>query len=137
MKPAILLDTCAAIWLASGAPLSDAAEAAVQEAQTVGIDLVVSPITAWEVGMLVSKKRLALNRPPLVWFNEMLEQGIELAPLSPDILVASSTLPDPRLRDPADRIIAATARALNLRLMTRDKPLLGFAAEGHVTAIAC
>jgi PIN domain nuclease of toxin-antitoxin system len=57
--------------------------------------------------------------------------------MPPSVLVGSSFLPGPALRDPADRIIAATARTFDLRLMTRDRPLLEFASAGHVQAIAC
>lgn len=87
--------------------------------------------------MLVSKQRLVLTVPPLQWFQSIIALGVDMAPISPDILVASSSLPDPILKDPADRIIAATARALNCRLMTRDGSLLTFARRGHLSAIAC
>lgn len=133
----ILLDTCAVIWLQAGTIFRPEAEAALQEAQEIGIPVFVSPITAWEIGLLVSKGRLALNLPPLNWFERVLELGVDLAPLTPEILIASSVLPSPALRDPADRIVAATARAMRYRLMTRDRPLLDFAASGQVQAIAC
>jgi PIN domain nuclease of toxin-antitoxin system len=57
--------------------------------------------------------------------------------MPPAILVGASFLPGDALRDPADRIIAATARALGYRIMTRDRLILDFAAEGHAHAIAC
>ena len=81
--------------------------------------------------------RLALSLPPLKWFERVLDLGVDLASLTPAILIASSTLPGPPLRDPADRIIATTARDGGYRLMTRDQPLLDFAADGQVAAIAC
>lgn len=137
MTRPILLDTCALIWLAEGSPLTPSAEAALQDAQSAGAALVVSPITAWEIGMLVAKGRLALTMPPLAWFQSVLDVGIELAELGPEILIGSSSLPGPELRDPADRIIAATARAFNYRLMTRDWPLLAFAESGQAAAIRC
>lgn len=133
----ILLDTCAVIWLQAGSVFRPESEAALQEAQEIGTQVLVSPITAWEIGLLVSKGRLILSLPPLNWFEQMLDLGVDLAPLTPDILIASSQLPGPLLRDPADRIIAATARAMGYRLMTRDRPLLDFAASGQVAAIAC
>lgn len=133
----ILLDTCAVIWLQAGAAFRPEGEAALQDAQRSGTQVLVSPITAWEIGLLVSKGRLALSQPPLSWFERVLDLGVDLAPLTPDILIASSQLPDSSLRDPADRIVAATARAMRYRLMTRDRPLLDFAASGHVSAIAC
>ena len=133
----ILLDTCAAIWLQAGSAFRLEGEAALQEAQKIGTQVLVSPITAWEIGLLVSKGRLVLSLPPLTWFDQLLELGVDLAPLTPDILIASSQLPGTPLRDPADRIIAATARAMRYRLITRDRPLLEFAASGQVEAIAC
>lgn len=133
----ILLDTCAVIWLQGGAAFRPEGEAALQEAQTVGTQVLVSPITAWEIGLLISKGRLVLSVPPSNWFEQVLDLGVDLAPMTPDILIASSQLPGPPLRDPADRIIAATSRAMGYRLMTRDGPLLDFAASGHVTAIPC
>ncbi|WIY70590.1 type II toxin-antitoxin system VapC family toxin [Aquidulcibacter paucihalophilus] len=133
----ILLDTCAAIWLQAGSAFRPEGEAALQEAQRIGTQVLVSPITAWEIGLLVSKGRLVLSLPPLTWFDQLLELGVDLAPLTPDILIASSQLPGPPLRDPADRIVAATARAMRYRLITRDRPLLDFAASGQVEAIAC
>ena len=133
----ILLDTCAVIWLQGGAVFRPEGEAALQEAQTVGTQVLVSPITAWEIGLLVSKGRLALSLPPLNWFEQVLDLGVDLAPMTPDILIASSHLPGPPLRDPADRIIAATSRAMGYRLMTRDRPLLDFTASGQVAAIPC
>lgn len=133
----ILLDTCAAIWLDGASTFSAEAEAALQGAQSVGTPVYMSPITAWEVGMLVSKDRLVLTLPPLRWFESILDLGVELAVLTPEILVESTQLSGRVLRDPSDRIIAATARILGYRLMTRDRPLLDFAAAGHVVAIAC
>lgn len=133
----ILLDTCAAIWLQAGSAFRPEGEAALQEAQKIGTQVLISPITAWEIGLLVSKGRLILSLPPLTWFEQVLELGVDLAPLTPDILIASSQLPGPPLRDPADRIVAATARAMRYRLITRDRPLLDFAASGQVEAISC
>ena len=136
MRP-ILLDTCAAIWISQGDPLSEAAITALTEAELTPGAVLVSPITAWEIGTLVSRGRIALSRDPVGWFQTLIDVGVDLAPMTPEILVASSFLPGSQLRDPADRILAATARAMNYRLMTRDRPILDFAAVGHLSAIAC
>lgn len=132
----ILLDTCAAIWLAAG-DLEPTALAEVKATLSAGVSVAVSPITAWEVGMLVSKRRIVLASPVLAWFEALIESGIDRTELSSAVLVAATELDAPALRDPADRIIAATARAFNYRLMTRDTPLLNYAAAGHAQAIAC
>jgi PIN domain nuclease of toxin-antitoxin system len=137
MSRPVLLDTCALIWTLNGDKLSNEAEAELQTAGAANSQIVVSPISAWEIGQLVSKGRLALAADPLSWFQAAIDDGMTLSPLPPSVLVAASFLPGQRLRDPADRIIAATARAYGYRLMTRDRPLLDFAADGHLQAIAC
>ena len=133
----ILLDTCAAIWAAEPEGLSPGAQELIEQAERDRIPLFVSPISAWEMGMLVAKGRVALLASPQKWFSGLLEAGVQLADMSPTILVEASFLPQSRLRDPADRVIAATARALGYRIMTRDRPILTYAAAGHVQAIAC
>ncbi len=135
MKP-ILLDTCAAIWMIEGG-LSSRSESELRHAREEGAEVFVSPITAWEIGLLASRNRIALTLPPTSWFDALLEEGVSLADMSPSILISASHLPGPELRDPSDRIIAATARAYGYRLMTRDKPILAFAAAGHAAAIPC
>lgn len=136
MRP-ILLDTCAAIWLAQGEGLSGEALQELEAADREGAAVAVSPITAWEVGLLVARGRLALSRDAARWFDDLVEAGVELAPMAPHILIASSFLPGAVLRDPADRILAATARALNYRLMTRDARLLDYGSLGHLSVIGC
>jgi len=133
----ILLDTCAAIWISQGDSLADEAGRTLGEAEDTPGAIVVSPITAWEIGILAARGRIALSREPAGWFQALIDAGVELAPMPPDILVASSFLPGTAPRDPADRILAATARAMNYRLMTRDALLLDYAAAGHLAAIAC
>lgn len=103
-----------------------------------GKAIYVSPITAWEVGMLTSRKRITLSGSPQQWFGHLIARpGIQLAVLSPGILIAASFLPGTPPNDPADRIIAATARDLDATLMTRDRLLLDYATQGHLRAIAC
>jgi len=136
MRP-ILLDACAAIWISQADALAEGAERALDEVDTTPGAVMVSPITAWEIGILVARGRIALSRDPAGWFQALIDAGIGLAPMTPEILVASSFLPGGGLRDPADRILAATARTMDYRLMTRDRLILDFAAAGHLSAIAC
>jgi PIN domain nuclease of toxin-antitoxin system len=138
MAGSVLLDTCAAIWIMKQMPLSVASRKAIQNAYRTNSGVYVSPFTAWEVGMLVSKGRLILTTTPDVWFDSLIAMpGIRLAPLTPKILLASTALPGTPPSDPADRIIAATARALAKTLITRDAGLLEYARRGHIRAIAC
>ena len=133
----LLLDTCAVIFVVRGAPLTQEAEACLADASATGRPTMVSPITAWELGMLVAKGRLVLTSRPLDWFTMLIARGLELAPMTPDILIASSFLDASDLRDPADRIIAATAEHLDYEIVTRDRPLLNYAAAGHIRAVPC
>jgi PIN domain nuclease of toxin-antitoxin system len=136
MKQPLLLDTCAAIFLVKK-QLNPSAQEAVKDAGRNLVAVYVSPITAWELGMLVSRGRLAINMSPEAWFTRLILGGLQLAELSPEILISSSFLPNSNLRDPSDRIIAATARTHGYRLVTRDRPLLEYASQGHLSALAC
>jgi PIN domain nuclease of toxin-antitoxin system len=134
----LLLDTCAAIWLAEDQPMAKDALARFDQALAESVSLFISPITAWEVAMLNARGRLAMSMSPLAWFKGFLSvPGVVRAELSANILVASSFLPGSPPSDPIDRIIAATAREMGLCLVTRDKRLLKYARSGHIEALAC
>lgn len=93
----------------------------------------ISPITAWEIGLLTLHGRLQLLIRPERWFANLFDApGVELAELTPDVLIASSYLPGRPPKDPHDRIIAATARELGATLITRTRALLAYAgARAH------
>jgi PIN domain nuclease of toxin-antitoxin system len=134
----LLLDTCAAIWILNGEEMSAVATQALDNAHDLGAACFVSPITAWEIGMLIERGRLQPLINPQKWFARLLDiRNVHLAALSPDLLIASSFLPGKPPRDPADRIIAATAREFGATLLTRDRVLLGYGAQGHMNVIAC
>lgn len=137
MQP-LLLDTHAAIWITRNEAIAPRAAAAMNAAHQAAEVVFVSPITAWEVGLLVSRNRLNLLMTPQRWFARLLNvPGIQLAELSLDILIASSFLPGNPPRDPADRIILATARDLGATLITRDRLLLKYGEDGLVSSIQC
>jgi PIN domain nuclease of toxin-antitoxin system len=133
-----LLDTCAAIWIAENAPLTDEAVQAIDRAGDEGNPVLMSPISAWEIGLLVARGRLSLPINAQAWFDQLIETpNVGLADLPPAVLIASSFLPGTPPRDPADRIMIATAREQNLTLVTRDRHMLNYASAGHVHALAC
>ena len=136
--PPLLLDTHAAVWITEDHPLASTAVEAIDAAYRAGSTVFVSAITAWEIGLLVSRNRLSLVARPERWFQRLLAiPGVKLADLSPDILIASSFLPGEPPRDPADRIILATARDLGATLITRDRLLLKYGEDGQVSTIPC
>lgn len=133
----LLLDTCAVIWLFNKSLLAEAARTAIATAATEG-KLYVSPFSAWEIATLARKRKIALTMPPRLWFTRVVEHpGIVIAPLDHDILIESCFLADEPPSDPADRILIATARAHGLTIVTRDRPILDYAARGHVPGLAC
>jgi len=137
MQP-LLLDTCAVVWIAENEKLAPLALDALSSTYEAGVPTYVSPITAWEIGMLASRDRLKLLITPHRWFGRLLETPtVRMADMSPDLLIASSFLPGRPPRDPADRIIAATARDYGCTLMTRDRALLDYGEQGHIRVLAC
>lgn len=134
----VLLDTCAAIWLMAGDPMSPASRAAITAALAAGAGVHVSPITAWEIAVLVARNRLQLTLAPDAWFDRLLAlRGVRLAPMPPRVLIASTVLPGSPPKDPADRIIAATGRAFGYAVITRDGELIPYARQGHIEAVKC
>ena len=134
----ILLDTCAAIYIMEKETMRQAAVTAIDEAYDRGERVRVSPITAWEAGLLASKGRFRSQYAPKRWWSLLTSlPQITLAELSADILLESSFLPGRIHRDPADRIIAATAREYGFTVMTRDAALLDYGRQGHLSVLAC
>ena len=138
MDAPLLLDTCAAIWFAEDQKMSAVAYEALDHSFAEGVSVFVSPITAWEIGLLAARGRIGFPVAPQLWFRRLMNvPGMQLAEMPPDLLIASSLLPGDAPRDPADRIIAATAREYGYVLVTRDRPLLHYAEQGHVQAVGC
>lgn len=87
--------------------------------------------------MLESKGRLGLPGGCDAWIRQALAApGVSLASLTPQIAIASSRLPGTFHGDPADRILVATARAMNAQIATRDRRILEYAAAGHVAVLS-
>jgi PIN domain nuclease of toxin-antitoxin system len=118
--------------------LTMAATKVLQATNDGGGTTYISPISAWEVGMLSAYGGLQLLIKPERWFGNLFEApGVRLAEMSPDVLIASSYLPGKPPKDPMDRIIAATARDLGATLITRDRALLDYGKQGHIAVVAC
>ena len=134
--PAYLLDTCAVIWIAEGAPLREPAASELPKARDG--ELLVSPISAWEIATLAAKGKIALTMSPDVWFERFCDPaGIALAGMPPSVLIASAALPGNPPADPADRILLATAREFGYTLVTRDTHLLEYGEQGHARVMGC
>lgn len=121
----IVLDTHALLWWASGdqAQLSAAAIHAV-ERELEGGQIVVSSISAWELAMLVARDRIALSMDIEAWLSVVSQiEAVSFVPVDNEIAVKSIELPGDFHKDPADRIIVATARKLAAPLVTADNKI--------------
>ena len=122
----IILDTHVWIWWVHGDPLllPDYRDA-IQDHEATGLGL--SAISCWEVAKLVESGRLKLPEPISEWMKKALAYpGMELLPVSPDVAIESTQLPQPFHKDPADQIIVATARIHNAPLITCDAKIRAY-----------
>jgi PIN domain nuclease of toxin-antitoxin system len=139
---AVLLDTCAVIWLANGDPLARRALAAIVAAGLAD-GLHISPVSAWEIGMLARPRTGRVRGPqfspdPKTWYARVMAgPGIRQAALTPEIAIDASDLPGEPHGDPGDRLLIATARHLGMPIVTRDRRIIAYAQAGWVRVIAC
>jgi PIN domain nuclease of toxin-antitoxin system len=121
----ILLDTCALIFDAlTPERLSPAAREALDRGEAEGT-LACADISLWEIAMLVGKGRLDPGTDSATFTRLALEaRGIGVLPITPEI-ARESVLMELLHGDPADRLIAATARVQGAVLVTADQRLRG------------
>lgn len=138
MSRPLLLDTCAALWIMANDRMRQAAVNAIDEAFDRREKIFVSPITGWEIGLKARKGEFRSQYSPQRWLNLLLAlPQIALAELPAHVLLESSFLLGGLVGDPADRIIAATAREYGFTVITRDRALVDYAAQGHLAVIEC
>lgn len=119
----ILVDTHVVMWLAlDSSQLSTKAKAAIDNARRAGDGLAISDITLFELAVLTSKGRVHLNIS-LESFLREVEARFVVLPISGRACVRAMGLPRSYPRDPADRIIGATALVEGLSLLTADRAI--------------
>lgn len=85
-------------------------------------EIFISSVSVWEVGLLVTKKRLKLTMDLNDWIKK--SEGlsfINFVPVNNEIFIRSIFLSNNFHQDPADRIIVATSNILGARLITKDE----------------
>jgi PIN domain nuclease of toxin-antitoxin system len=121
----LVLDTCAVIWsILAPEKLSAPATEPLTERDT---EILVSPISCAEIACAVERGRLILDRHWKPWFRYFVElNGWRVADIDLRIVSEAYSLPEYEGRDPADRIIIATARTLQCPVVTADRVMLQY-----------
>ena len=116
----ILLDTHVLFWAGgqSGALSKDAAAAIRRARRSDGV--AASAISIWELALLFSRGKIQGSGTIEMSIRDLM-QGITILPITPEIAALATQFPDDYPRDPADRLIGATARAEGMTLVTRDE----------------
>jgi PIN domain nuclease of toxin-antitoxin system len=134
---ALLLDTHVWVWYVENEAkrfsrrITPLVERAVQRG-----DVVISAISVWEIAQLEALRRLELTMDVRTWVGRALAfPGVRLKGLSPSIAIESTRLPGEPHRDPADRLLIATARLMGAALVTCDEAVLRYAKRGHVRVV--
>lgn len=130
----IVLDTHTMIWAVQDDPrLGRQARHLLEKAVDDGI--LVPAICAWETALLVSRGQVDLELETEGWMRRVLSRpGYKFAPLEPEIAIASVAL-DWGHKDPADRMIVATAQHWCAPLMTADREIKRYASRADLEVI--
>lgn len=121
----IVLDTHALLWWASGdrERVTPAALNAI-ETELIEGQIMISSISSWELAMLVRKGRVALSMDVEEWLSVVSRiEAIRFVPVDNEIAVKSTELPGEFHKDPADRIIVATARKFAAPVVSADEKI--------------
>ena len=128
MTDRLLLDTHIALWLDSGDDrLRASTRALIDGCWQNGGAILLSAITVWEIALLVDTGRIDLDVPVAAWIERFLDcPGIEAVPLGHQAASRSYQLHHLEHRDPADRLLIATAIELACPLVTYDERIVRF-----------
>ena len=119
----LLLDTH--IWIWSLLEPERLSARVLAEIESPDNELWLSPISTWELLMLIEKGRVVVDKEPVPWVAEVSRAvALREAALTHEVAVESRLVDLPH-QDPADRFLAATARVYDLTLVTADDRLLG------------
>lgn len=123
----ILIDTHVLIWwLKGGEKLSVKAKKAIKKEEVSG-EVCISSISMWETAMLVKEDKIDIAKDFEEWIKDLKSVDfLRFVPVDNKIAIESVFLPKFKHKDPADRIIVATAKELDCPLVTSDKKLLNY-----------
>lgn len=133
----VVLDTCAMMTLAMGGQMATATLDALGRAARADTAY-LSAITALEIGQQHAAGRLRFTGGSTArsWFERAVSVfRLRQVPVTASVALAAYELPAPFHKDPADRLIVATARVLRAPVVTIDQLILAYGRRGHVDVI--
>jgi|AP95_1055475.scaffolds.fasta_scaffold08367_5 PIN domain nuclease of toxin-antitoxin system len=125
---AVLMDTHVVVWLMERIQQLGRESRGLIETAAGADDALISALSFWEVAMLVHGGRLQMPQPAAGWRQRVLELGIQEIPVSGEIGILAAELEN-FPRDPADRIITATALTRGATLITADAKILAWQGQ--------
>jgi PIN domain nuclease of toxin-antitoxin system len=125
----ILLDTHVLVWLVSE---PDKLSSAAAQAISADDEPAVAAISWFEIAWLAQRGRIASTRPIRSWLEEI-AQRVRTVGITPAIAATAVALPDSFPRDPADRLIYATAVEYGWPLVTKDERMRSHAHLRQIT----
>jgi PIN domain nuclease of toxin-antitoxin system len=127
----LLLDTH--IWIWSQLEPGKLSRRVVAIIEKESSEIWLSPISIWELKMLVERRRVMLDMDLEEWVEKAFKSApVREAPLTNAVALATRKIQLPH-RDPVDAFLAATARVFDLTLVTSDEKLL---AAKHISTLA-
>jgi PIN domain nuclease of toxin-antitoxin system len=121
----VILDTCALLWsILEPERLGQEATEILTDAST---EVAVSAMSCAEIACGVERQRITLDRHWKLWFRHFIRlNGWQVLDVGLGQIEEAYSLPDFPHRDPADRIIIATARLLQCPVVTADGRIRGY-----------
>ena len=128
MTDRLLLDTHIALWLDSGDQrLTAATRSLIDTCWQAGGTIYFSAVTAWEIALLLDGRRISLDAPVEAWIERFLDRpGLAAVPLGIGAACRAYQFAELAHRDPADRLLIATAIELACPMVTYDERIERF-----------
>ncbi|MBI4645452.1 MAG: type II toxin-antitoxin system VapC family toxin [Bacteroidia bacterium] len=122
----ILLDTHIWVWWVNEDPSLIKKHRSLLENLNLG-EAAISIISCWEIAKKVEVEKLKLKKPVSDWLEIAIKSSaVAIIPIDLKIILDSTSLPGKFHKDPADQLIVATARVLDISLLTADEKILKY-----------